>query len=471
MKNKILICLFLGCTFTHFATAQLKSEVNECFELTSIVFRLADVPEYVNNPIQSYANDIDSYFAMYKNNPLILYAKELRAKYGISYDAVAKAAAFLDIKNRKIIVKQDLDVSKISEADSRWTEQLFKTFVTQLNDFYQKTKFRNFYSKHNDLYSVAVNRMDTLLQDIHYDWIKALFGDKNADLPLVVVSLCNGPGNYAFSLKTHNERKRNGIVIGCGADAGGLPYFSQGMIPIIIHELFHPYITPLVSKCWAEIESAAHIIYPYVEEKMQKQAYGSAKIVMSEWLVRLVSILYFQEHPLRGSDIEHFIRAEHNQGFIWMERSVLFMKHFNENRSHYVTLNDFMPQIISFINYSADNFSQILKEYDDRAPYVVDVFPAIGSSIISQNTIEVRFSEAMINAHGLMPIDDKNVTNLPPKKRPFFKDAYTYVIELDTNQIEKNKTYGIKLDHMYFQSKKTYSMKEDFILIFNTYYK
>lgn len=93
MKKNIFIIVSLFIISVPYMSAQLKSEVNECFELVSIAFRLADAPEYVNNEIPDYVSAIDTYFSKYKDHELFPYIKGLREKHGISYDAVMCAAA------------------------------------------------------------------------------------------------------------------------------------------------------------------------------------------------------------------------------------------------------------------------------------------------------------------------------------------------------------------------------------------
>lgn len=80
MRRFYFLTVFL-LSVVNTVAAQLKSEVNECFELTSIVFRLAGAPEYVNYDILSYANDIDRCFKKYDNHKLIHYVKSLREDF------------------------------------------------------------------------------------------------------------------------------------------------------------------------------------------------------------------------------------------------------------------------------------------------------------------------------------------------------------------------------------------------------
>ncbi|MDR2956087.1 MAG: DUF4932 domain-containing protein [Prevotella sp.] len=466
MKRLILVIILIWST-TYVATAQLKSEVSECFELTSIVFRLADVQEYVNNQLPAYTKDIDNYFAKYKDHKLISFIKEIRNKHAIGYDAVSTATTFLEIKNGKVQIKSDVGKFQISQKDNRWAEQDFKTFVGLLNDFYRKTKFRKFYTDHLDLYRIAEKRLDEVLKDFNIDWFRSLFREEVQN-PIVMVSLCNGPNNYALSIP--GEKERNGMVIGSGSDDKGLPYYHKNMIFIITHEFLHYYTNPLISNFWSHIEPDAQIIFPHVKEKMDKLAYGSAKTTMLEWFVNLLSIMYVRDNPTGSLSIDYLISGHQNRGFIWMERSVAFMNYFLNNRGVFKTIDDYMPQIVGLINYTAANFEQILHEFNNRHPYVVEVFPAPGSTIKPDiDTITIRFSEPMHGAQGMLPLNDQNILPIPRAAIPKWgdEDKFTLLIPVDKSKFENGKTYGFKLNKKFFQSAKTYPIKEDYTFTFN----
>lgn len=467
MKKTILSIIFLLCIHS-LGMAQLKSKVNETFELTSIVFRLAGAPEYINKSIPDYADAIDNYFAKYKEHKVIHLAKELRKQNGVSYDAVMAAAAFLEIKNGTVSIRDGEVFSKIRDADLRWSEETFKTFVSYVNDFYRKTNFKNFYTQNAGLYKLAEARLDIILKDIDMNWFQSVFSKKTEEADIVVVaSLSNGPHNYAFGAS--DKGIRSGIVIGSGSDAEGLPAYGKNLTFTVIHELLHDYINPRMLNCWPKIDTAAQKIYSCIKADMQKLAYNNARTMMSEWLINLLSIRYFEEHPLPGLSMNNLLKMLQMKGFIWMERSVVFMKHFYERRNQFGTLDEYMPQITGFINYTAEHFDRIVSEYNNRVPYIVDVFPVSGTSLSAGiDTIVVRFSEPMLASHGMDEIKDEKVIPAPILKMPYWRDEHTFVIILDKNDLEKNKTYGFKLRRNPFQSVKLYPMAEDYIYTFNT---
>lgn len=254
---KRIVFVFVIFCFPHIGTAQLRSTTDEIFELSSIAFRLAGAEEYMRCPIQSYVNDIDLYFAPYADHELIRYLREIRKKHLIGYDAVATAASHLVLHNgvidmkpnvivmhdRKIVIDPNFDMSRIGDLDKRWTADAYDRYVELLNDFYNDSKFGRFYSDHRKLYKKATKRADEVLSDFNPEWFASFFGEELGDVR-IVVSLCNGNCNYAFSLSDDNDDF--GIVIGCRADAKGQPDYSPLTSHTIIHELSHGFTNQLI---------------------------------------------------------------------------------------------------------------------------------------------------------------------------------------------------------------------------------
>lgn len=470
MKNKALFFLAFIFVF-QIAEAQIKSQVSECFELVSIAFRLADAPEYVNNQNPDYVKDIDCYFAENKQHDLIHYLRDLRKKFGVSFDAVAIAAAYLDIENKQVVVRSDADVTQINRSDSRWSEQTFHSFVVLLNDFYRDTKFREFYLRNSERYHVAVTRMDSLLEDVNWEWFRKNLGEsykKNR----IVVSLVNGSSNYGFSIMGKDNQVQNGIVVGCRAGLDGFPYFQKGMLMIIAHELLHGYGNAQIEAYWEQLAPSAKKIFVYVKDEMEKMHYGNDKSMMCEWFTNLLTIMYCEDNSLAGFSTDLQIRHLQEAGFIWMERSVEFMKHFDGYRDiRSRTLHDYMPQVVGFINHTAEHFEEVIDEFRNRHPYIVDVFPTSNSTLLPSDMeiIEIRFSEPMATSiHGISCIEEGKVEQLPYVMSPSWKDEYTFQIRIDKGKVEKGKIYGFKLERKAFQSCKANPMKDDYKYILKT---
>ena len=82
-----------------------------------------------------------------------------------------------------------------------------------------------------------------------------------------------------------------------------------------------------------------------------------------------------------------------------MRRSMDFMENFYAHRDLYPHIEDFMPQLIAFLNFTADNFDSVLTEYKNRHPYITNVYPAVNSDITGFNEIIIT-SQNLCSALG-----------------------------------------------------------------------
>jgi len=447
----------------------ITSKVDERIELTGIVFRLAGAEEYVNEEITPYSNAIDAYFEKYKTHPLISYAREtLRLRDSVAYGGITGSALLLQIKEGKISLNPEVDLPLFLD-DPRWSEETLKKYIILLNDFYAKTKFRVFFNGQKELYARAEANMNKILDTIHTDWFHSFYGQPLGN-PTVYVCLTNGRHNYAFLSFDEEQQNDSGIAIGCTyMDENGFPTFNEDIIPVIVHEYAHLFTNPLISRYSSEMSAAANRIFPYVKDELTAAAYGEAMIMLIEGFNNLFTCMYFREHPT-GFE-KHKIAELESRGFIWLKRNVSFMDHFYANRDLYPTIEDFMPQLISFFNFTADNIKEIKEEYERKNPYVVNVYPALNSVVDPGITsLRVEFSHPMWEAMGVYSIDEKNL------EAPFAQNDLTIMDYWSPDrktiimpvQLKANTRYGFLLPAGVYQSEDTYPMKENFEIRFST---
>ena len=468
-----LIFLFIS---GYSCLAQLTCSVDERSELISIVFRLADAEEYVNNQVFNYVADIDTYFAPYKEHELIQFAKEIRERDFIAYNAVSGITNLIEITNNKVVIDSMQDFNYYYTRDPRWSEKTLRQFVELLNVFYKDTDFKKFYTQHQALYQETEKRFNELLSSIHTDWFESFFG-KPLDNPVIRISLTNGNSNYGgLGGKIKGKDSTNGIIIGCtnvdkdgipmfisGFDLEGNPLFDSNLLFTIMHEFSHYFTNQLLVKYQPDMMPAAEKMFPYVKDQLAAVAYGDAGAILGEGLNNLFTNMYFKEHP---AGLEPYnIRRNEVSGFVWMRRAMRMMESFSNNRETYPTIDAFMPQITSFINTSGEQIEQIMDEYNYSFPYVVNVFPDANTAVSSDiKEIRIDFSHPMWYSHGLYNLE--GFTLLPTSAMPYWsEDRKTYIIPVN---LEKGKTYGTTLLLGIFQSEYTFPMKENFEFKFQT---
>ena len=183
------VWLFLILTLTTYLTYsqnnKLTPVVDERTELLGIVFRLAEADEYINNTLPSYSKEIDEYFANFKNHNVVKFAEKVRAKRGVSYDAVMSMAINIEITDSI----RFLPNASIDNLDSRWGTKNAKTFLVFLNQFYKESNFHQFFQNHSKIYSAATESFSYLLKDLDTQWFENFYGVKTSGEFNIVVEL------------------------------------------------------------------------------------------------------------------------------------------------------------------------------------------------------------------------------------------------------------------------------------------
>lgn len=443
-------------------------KVDKRIELLSIVFRLAGTPEYTNNNIVAYADRIDRYFEKYKGHPAIVYAAELVNEQGIRSGLPMWFAVYTVIDENGVSLTPAVDILQNDKINEYFTKENTGKLIRLLDDFYRDTDFRSFFESNRDLYSAAEHNMNSMIsKELDDTWFESFFGQP---LPpsTVYIAMDNGPNNYALFFC---EELGSGFDVVLGAhrqDEEGMPVFGSTHLSVLVHEFGHHFVNPVFDKYWPQIEAAADAIYPYVQNAMYKIGYGSANVVMCEWLNNLCVMMYFKEkHP------EYFyssLSTDMYKGFVWLERGVNFMDNFYSSRDIYPYFEDFMPQITAFLGFTADNFDKVWFEFENRAPYAVNVFPAPGSNLLDiggDATIRITFSEPMSTfAHGVKEPSDQYV--ILPVSEGAWADDRTLVLTYDRSRLEKGRKYALRLHRYFTLSLRYYPIIEDYEIPYNT---
>lgn len=462
-QKVFIITLILVCAnISECISAGVKpAKVDEMFELTSIVWRLAEAREYSQCSIKEYAGDIDTYFAPYKTHPLIEYCQTIRNERGVSYDAISTGAAFLQKKNGKIGICKGYNAQSVAEAEKRWSTETFEHYVELLNDFYITSKFNDFFVSHDSLYRHITSLMDTLMAaNIHPEWFEQFYGKPFPDMTLYVC-VNNGPSNYGLTETVPAER-RGALLGGPAQNEDGTLYYTPYFASIVFHEITHSFANPLADKYKTELADATEKVYPYSESEFIQGAYGEPSIIPYEWLTRLFMVYYMADNNVTPEWVPLYISSDMSKGFIWMSRSFDFMKNFTENRDRYKTIEEFMPQLVAHFNDMAANYDHIIWEWENNAPYVTEVFPVSGSTLdLSQDTVTIKitFSREMDQNTGAMFLYDYSLSN-GIEARQEWTDAKTKTIKIPTDWIKKSKWYGLKLLRGYTKDTKGHSIKQ-----------
>ncbi len=354
---------------------RLVPKVDERVELLSIVFRLAGNPEYNMSHLSGYTSDIDSTFAPYKTHPAVKMAARLLESKGVSFDAVMAMAVYLSPPPElKPLVKFSDDL-----PDSRWGKANAIEFVALLRDFYRVSKFHAFFAAHRPLYTLAESRFADELSRLDLGWYERFYGEAPKYDFNLVLGLNNGGGNYGPHVVFPDGREETYAIIGVWTqDSEGRPTFpsGKGYLATTIHEFNHSFINPPVDGHWNDFGSANRVFQP-VAARMRAMAYGDARTMVKESLVRAAVIMYFESHGSTPAEVRDRIAREERNGFLWMPELCDLLRKYESNRSRYPTFDSFMPQAGRFYESLAGKIAPEIAEYEKHCPHVIGMEPFV----------------------------------------------------------------------------------------------
>ncbi|MCL2347389.1 MAG: DUF4932 domain-containing protein [Planctomycetaceae bacterium] len=364
--------------------------IDERVELLGIVFRLAGSPEYQCDTFKEYDDAINRHFASFKWHSVILSAQLLRSTNGVAHDAVMSYAVHISIENGRIVLPDENSEKTLDKLDSRWNRKTPQLFVKQLDDFYVKSRFHEFFESHREMYQKTEEKIKAINDKIDYSWFKKFYGDANLDYFHIVPNCIDEQGGYGACCRFKDGHEEYFSMISApGPDA---PYHDY-YIWLIIHEFNHSFCNPLVEKHLDDLMPAAERIFPFVANTMANQYYSRPDIMLNEYLVRACEIRYLLAHEMKD-ETDRLIQAYRNsRGFLWIEELVELLDRYEKERDKYPTLDDFMPEIVKMQNaIVTDEYIANLRKQEDDRPQVMATNPPNGAKDVDPNITEISIT-------------------------------------------------------------------------------
>jgi len=359
----------------------VKVRVDPRVELLSIIFRLAGNPEYGKGRVPGYTAAVEKHFGKYRDHDAVTLARDLRARRGVSYDAVAGMAVHLaDVPSLKPVVPLDPWPEAL---DRRWTAGDAKRFLEAAGRFRDESKFPAFFEARKLLYDLGVSRMKALLaKDAGFDWFTRFFGEKPAARFTLILGMLNGPMCYGPRVVRPDGTEELFCVLGVWqVDADGKPVFTKDMLGIVAHEFCHSFVNPLVDRHLDTFERAGKAIYPTVRDAMARQAYVNWETMVKESLVRACVVRYVL--ATRGAAAaKEEADAQLTLSFSWVPEFAVLLGEYEKDRGTFPTLSAFVPRMGALFERWAAKAA--------AAPRVVSMVPANGATDVDPARTEIR---------------------------------------------------------------------------------
>ena len=364
-------------------------KVDERVELLGIVFHLAGNTEY-QVLFPEYADAVDKHFAPFKTHPTVRNATLLRNNFGIGHDAVMAYALHISLEKGRVVFPDADSERTLEKLDARWTPHGARFFTKQLDDFYVKSRFHEFFETNREMYQKAKQNIKTINDKIDYSWFKQFYSNDNLEHFHFIISYVGDGGGYGPTIRFKDGREEY-FTIFC-VSSPDVSYREEGLIALIVHEFNHSFCNPHVEKYLDELMPAAEQIFPFVAETLKRQAYGAPRTMLYEYLVRACTIRY-QLHCGNEDSAEQAIRWNRINGFLWMAELVELLGRYEKERDKYPTLDDFMPEIVKMQNtLVTDEYIAEQQKQEENRPKVIATNPPNGAKDVDPGITEISLT-------------------------------------------------------------------------------
>ena len=376
----LLLFLFDGIVVSEESALNIpQPKVDERFELLGIVFHLAGVP-FHQVPFKEYADAIDQHFASFKRHPVVL-AASMAGRRTSAYTI----AVHISIENGRVILP-DTNLEKL--LNDQFPERTARLFVRQLDDFYLKSRFREFFEANREMYQKIESLLKKSSDKIDYSWFKKFYGYAPLEhLHIVPTYIGDGGGRAVLGRVKEGHEEFFALI---KPEDPAIPYPEDAFINVIVHEFNHYFCNRIVDQYIDELQPAVERTFPFMGENFS--SYYSQRSMVYEYLVMAYTDRYLLDND-RKDIAERQMRRQRTTGLFWIEELVELLGRYTKERDKYPTLDDFMPEIVKMQNaIVTDEFIAELQKQEENCPKVIATNPPNGAKDVDPGITEISLS-------------------------------------------------------------------------------
>lgn len=298
------------------ARGDLRVGVDRRVELLSVLCRMAGVPPYERRTTP-YSRAADAHFAPHARHPAVEATRALARDHGISYDAPAELAAYLDADS----LRPTRPLSPLPPGlDPRWKRVDVDAYLAVVRRFAADARFDSFFRSQSGYHRAVEQALERYLAGRPVvDWFDATFGGRRGATYRVVPGLLTG--GFGFG----TTAQQNGglldvaqIVFLESPDERGVPRPAARSLEHVVHELAHSYVNPVFDEDPESMRAAALPLFRRFEAQMRAQAYTSYPIMVDESVVRALTVLFLRERA-SDADAQRSLDEQRKLSFLWTE--------------------------------------------------------------------------------------------------------------------------------------------------------
>ncbi|WP_078349551.1 DUF4932 domain-containing protein [Mucilaginibacter pedocola] len=344
MKKLLTICLLSMLPLLAVCQEKLTVKVHPGVELFTIIQILAE--KYPQPNPSAYSKEALEYFGKFKEHPAV---KKVQS-FGNTYtDLVELGWCMSDFPNIKIYEPT---------GDVNWYKMYGKEnvleYIKLCRDFFNDTKFWDFYQQHLPSYTTWGNQMKHKLDSVQY--IKNLqdFYRYNADVKwYICIDPLNSWGSHAIMTKTLNPQFSDLLVYNTG-------YFTRGGKPdadpvfefkdfenLVWHEGSHVYVNTLLKEHEKEID-ALEYLFNKDDDGQKRNNISTWRYCFDETLVRSITAALYKKYRTERL-YKRQLAKETLSDFIYVDELAPFIYNNYINSNKYKNFTEFFPQVLKFL--------------------------------------------------------------------------------------------------------------------------
>jgi hypothetical protein len=289
-----------------------------------------------------YKTKVDKHISKYKSHPLFSFS-ERHLKNGRLFKYIDDPIWFLLHHTKNFEWRTDVTYDKRNDI-------YIDSFRLYLKRFVEETDYIHFFNGNADFYNISIANLKFNLEDFEEkNRVLNYYGVKNSEaIQFNFILNFFGWGNFGPRLRTSKGRELY-AVIAPEKSFIRIPTFDQNRIyNLIWHEFGHSFANPAAEKqpYADELEALSHLHAP-VKESMRAQAYAEWSAVVKEHLTEAVTCrLAAQKFGEAFAEL-NFVRVKKGHRWIYLNPLIEALKEYEQNRTKYPTLEDFMPNIVA----------------------------------------------------------------------------------------------------------------------------
>lgn len=306
-------------------------------ELMMIIAHLGNAYGYDYIPTNDYLNDVDEWFAPYVTDEITVFSQVL------AYQRAPEFGMYLNKNNNGFLI----DSYNTNFTKSYTPEEIRNVYSKKnlklISKFRTESKFDEFFINHYDVYTKMIDDKIAELKKLEIDkWLDDFYNKplkENVCLHLTYVS-----GNYGISfLKKDGTSIPHAVVLGNYSDAN----FTF----LVAHEFSHPFTGDIVEKLYEDegVKKVFDDLFSKYSETYTNNAYPSGFWVLNETFNQSCSYI-FDEKVMTDDELQVCYEwTDNGEKFIYCSQIVEFLYNYENNRSKYKTLDDFIPELKGFL--------------------------------------------------------------------------------------------------------------------------